>query len=44
MGGFAVIVVDTHIIIWNALKPDKLSQKAKKAIEKANNSDGIFFL
>ena len=43
MGGFAVIVVDTHIIIWNALKPDKLSQKAKKAIEKANNSDGIFF-
>ena len=38
-----MIVVDTHIIIWNALKPEMLSRKAKKAISAANNSDGIIF-
>ncbi len=27
-----MIVVDTHIILWNALKPKMLSRKAKKAI------------
>lgn len=36
-----MIVVDTHIIIWDALKPDQISKKAKKAIETANNTDGI---
>jgi len=38
-----MIVVDTHIIIWNALKPEMLSGKAEKAISAANNSDGIIF-
>lgn len=38
-----MIVVDTHIIIWNALKPEMLSGKAEKAISEANNSDGIIF-
>lgn len=38
-----MIVVDTHIIIWNALKPEMLSEKAEKAISTANNSDGIIF-
>jgi len=38
-----VIVVDTHIIIWDALKPEMLSGKAEKAISEANNSDGIIF-
>lgn len=38
-----MIVVDTHIIIWNALKPDMLSEKAAKAISAANNSGGIIF-
>jgi len=38
-----MIVVDTHIIIWNALKPEILSGKAEKAISAANNSDGIIF-
>ena len=38
-----MIVVDTHIIIWNALKPERLSLKAREAIIKANNSDGIIF-
>ena len=38
-----MIVVDTHIIIWHALKPEMLSGKAEKAISAANNSDGIIF-
>ena len=38
-----MIVVDTHIIIWDALKPEKLSAKAKKAISTANSLDGIIF-
>ena len=38
-----MIVVDTHIIIWNALKPEMLSGKAEKAISAANNSDGLIF-
>jgi len=38
-----MIVADTHIIIWNALKPEMLSRKAKRAISEANNSDGIIF-
>ena len=38
-----MIVADTHIIIWDALKPEKLSKKAKAAIKDANESDGIIF-
>ncbi len=38
-----MITVDTHVIIWNALKPSLLSRNAKKAIEKANDSEGILF-
>jgi len=38
-----MIVADTHIIIWNALKPEMLSRKAEKAISTANKSDGIIF-
>jgi PIN domain nuclease of toxin-antitoxin system len=43
VGGYEMIVVDTHIIIWNALKPEMLSEKSEKAISAANNSDGIIF-
>lgn len=38
-----MIVADTHIIIWDALKPGKLSKKAKAAIKEANEGDGILF-
>ncbi len=38
-----MIVVDTHVIIWDALKPDKLSKEAKNAIKVANDTDGILF-
>lgn len=36
-----MITIDTHIIIWDALKPEMLSETAKKEILKANNSDGM---
>ncbi len=36
-----MITLDTHIIIWNALKPENLSKKAKNAINTANKTDGI---
>jgi len=38
-----MITVDTHIIIWEALEPGKLSKKAKIEFDKANASDGIIF-
>ena len=36
-----MITIDTHIIIWDALKPEMLTETAKQEISKANNSDGI---
>ena len=38
-----MIVADTHVIIWDALKPELLSAKAKKAFREANQQDGIIF-
>ncbi len=38
-----MIVADTHIIIWDALKPEKLSENAKEAFSRANSRDGIIF-
>jgi PIN domain nuclease of toxin-antitoxin system len=43
MEGHEMIVADTNVIIWDALRPEKLSPKAKKAIRKANALDGIIF-
>jgi PIN domain nuclease of toxin-antitoxin system len=36
-----MITVDTHVIIWDALKPELLTARAKKAIQAANQTDGI---
>lgn len=36
-----MIVLDTHIIIWDALKPEAISKRAKKAISKARFENGI---
>ena len=42
MGGYEIMVtIDTHIIIWDALKPDLLTKIAKEAIDAANATDGI---
>ena len=38
-----MIVADTQVIIWDALKPELLSARAKKAIREANRLDGIIF-
>ena len=38
-----MVTVDTHIIIWEALDPQKLSKKALQQFKKANESDGIIF-
>ncbi|MBI9082995.1 MAG: type II toxin-antitoxin system VapC family toxin [Desulfobacterales bacterium] len=36
-----MIVVDTHIVVWDALLPDRLSPKAKNALARANEGEGI---
>ncbi len=36
-----MITIDTHIIIWYALQPEMLTQKARKALDNANQTDGI---
>jgi len=36
-----MIIVDTHVLIWDALEPTKLSQPAKETISAANQTDGI---
>ncbi|MEM7534910.1 MAG: type II toxin-antitoxin system VapC family toxin [Chloroflexota bacterium] len=33
--------VDTHILIWDALEPSRLSSTAKEAITSANETDGL---
>lgn len=38
-----MIVLDTHIIIWDALNPEKLSTRGKEAIYLANEGEGIIF-
>jgi PIN domain nuclease of toxin-antitoxin system len=43
VGGDEVIVVDTHVIIWDALRPELLSDNATKALSQANENDGILF-
>ena len=36
-----MIVLDTHVIIWDALAPERLSEPAQTAITRANQSDGM---
>jgi PIN domain nuclease of toxin-antitoxin system len=38
-----MIAADTHIIIWDALRPELLSKRAKEALHNANETDGILF-
>lgn len=35
-----MIVLDTHIVIWDALQPERLSEPARQAIAQANQTDG----
>ena len=36
-----MILLDTHIIIWDALAPNRLSPRAQQAIAQANQQDGM---
>jgi len=36
-----MIVLDTHIIVWDALQPEKISKKARKMMDRANDSNEI---
>ena len=38
-----MIIVDTHVIIWDALQPETLSARAVETIARANETDGIIF-
>lgn len=38
-----MVTIDTHAIIWNAIKPALLSKAAKNAIQIANETDGLIF-
>jgi PIN domain nuclease of toxin-antitoxin system len=38
-----MVILDTHVIIWDALKPELVTQKAREAILSANKTDGILF-
>jgi len=36
-----MIAVDTHVVIWDALEPENLSTAAKRALTRADGTDGI---
>lgn len=36
-----MIVLDTHVIIWDALAPERLSDRAREAIAQANQNEGM---
>ena len=36
-----MIVVDTHIMIWDALEPEKMTPAAKRAMTRADRNGGI---
>ena len=39
-----MFLLDTHVVVWSALEPDKLSKKAVVAIEETRNSDQPLFI
>ncbi|MGH9515760.1 MAG: type II toxin-antitoxin system VapC family toxin [Terriglobales bacterium] len=42
MGRFRVILVDTHVVLWLAFEPTKISKKARAAIKKAReDAEGL---
>ena len=36
-----MILLDTHVVVWLAFEPDKLSKRAKEAIRAARLGDGL---
>lgn len=39
-----MFVLDTHVVLWSALEPDKLSKKAVLAIGEARKTDHALFI
>jgi PIN domain nuclease of toxin-antitoxin system len=36
-----MILLDTHVVVWLAFEPDRLSKRAKEAIRAARREDGL---
>jgi PIN domain nuclease of toxin-antitoxin system len=36
-----VILLDTHVVLWLTVKPERLSKAAARAIKRAERSDGV---
>ena len=36
-----MIVADTHVAVWDALQPDSLSSRARRAVDEADSTNGI---
>jgi PIN domain nuclease of toxin-antitoxin system len=41
LGSFAVILLDTHVVLWAAIEPKRLSRAAESALKRARRSDGL---
>jgi PIN domain nuclease of toxin-antitoxin system len=41
MGSFAVILLDTHVVLWAAIEPKRLSRAANSALLRARGSGGL---
>jgi PIN domain nuclease of toxin-antitoxin system len=41
LGNLAVILLDTHVLVWMVADEDRLSRRAKSAIQRARVSDGL---
>jgi PIN domain nuclease of toxin-antitoxin system len=41
LGNVAVILLDTHVLVWMVADEDRLSRHAKSAIQRARLSDGL---
>jgi PIN domain nuclease of toxin-antitoxin system len=41
LGNLAVILLDTHVLVWMVADEDRLSRRAKSAIQRARVGDGL---
>ena len=41
MGRSAVILLDTHVVVWAAIEPKRLSRAASSALLRARRGDGL---
>jgi PIN domain nuclease of toxin-antitoxin system len=41
LGGLALILLDTHVALWAAMEPKRLSRVAVSALRRARSGDGL---